>query len=904
MSLSKKHIILTSILIILLILTYVFYLRIKQHTYPPIKAIPENASFILKVNNANKLLSNLSGSNNMWKEISKIKSFKKLNKQIHFLDSITSKNNNISEIVKNHNIYISAHTTQDEKIVFLYLIQLPNLYQKLFIHKFIKNIFKNKCTINSLNYNNKTNINYVIIPEKDKIFSYSIYKGVFIGSYNANLVKKSIDQLNSKTSINNDIAFKKVYLTEGKKVKANIYINFKYFYKILSNYALKKHIKNIYLLSDFAQWSELDLNLKKDKLFLNGYTVASDTNKLFLNLFRNQPFHKNKLISIFPYNTCFFIDFDFEDFNNLYKNYKSFLTKNSRIKQYKQKIKSLNKKYDKNIEKTILPCIGNEIALIITKTNSLNIKDNTFAVFQTKNIKKTKNSLNKLSKKTKTIYYGYTIKHIDIPYLMPLFFGPLFNKLETNYYTNIDEYIIFANSVSSLKDFINNYKSGYILDKNKFYKNFSENTFDKSNIYLYYNFRNSFNMYKEFLNKDFAFQVDSNFEKIKKFDALSIQFSLSNKQFYTNLYLKYNPFYKDQSKSIWQTSLDANIYGKPYFVKNHRNKKLMIIVFDNKRNMYLINNLAKIKWKIPIKENVKSKIYQVDYYKNGKIQYLFNTENYLYLIDINGNNVANYPIKLKTKANNGISVFDYNKNKDYRILIAENDNKIYNYNIKGKLVKGWKIPKVKAKVTVTIQHLFANNKDYIIIPENNGNVIITDRRGRTKIKIIKSFTNSLNSNFYVNKTNSKGCLLTTDKNGKIIYISKKGKISSTIFNKFSENHYFIYADFDNNNSKDFIYLDKNKLYVYNKFKKLIYYYEFKTPIKSKPIFKHINSKEKIIGVVSKETKRIYLFNHNGLIRTSTNFVGETPFIIGRLNNKKQLNLITGSGETLYNYLIE
>ena len=58
---------------------------------------------------------------------------------------------------------------------------------------------------------------------------------------------------------------------------------------------------------------------------------------------------------------------------------------------------------------------------------------------------------------------------------------------------------------------------------------------------------------------------------------------------------------------------------------------------------------------------------QIDYYKNGKLQLLFNTENQLYMIDRLGNFVTNYPIDLPTTTHLSHALFDYDNNKKYRI---------------------------------------------------------------------------------------------------------------------------------------------------------------------------------------------------------------------------------------------
>ena len=66
-------------------------------------------------------------------------------------------------------------------------------------------------------------------------------------------------------------------------------------------------------------------------------------------------------------------------------------------------------------------------------------------------------------------------------------------------------------------------------------------------------------------------------------------------------------------------------------------------------------------------------IYQIDFYKNGKLQLLFNTAAQLHLLDRNGNYVERYPVKLRSPATNGMALFDYEKSRDYRIFLAAED---------------------------------------------------------------------------------------------------------------------------------------------------------------------------------------------------------------------------------------
>ena len=75
---------------------------------------------------------------------------------------------------------------------------------------------------------------------------------------------------------------------------------------------------------------------------------------------------------------------------------------------------------------------------------------------------------------------------------------------------------------------------------------------------------------------------------------------------------------------------------------------------------------------------------------------VFNTKSKLHVIDILGNEIERFPIKFNYLASNPVSIFDYDNNKDYRFLIAGDDNKIHNYNISGTQVTGWIQPEISS----------------------------------------------------------------------------------------------------------------------------------------------------------------------------------------------------------------
>jgi uncharacterized protein YjiK len=115
-----------------------------------------------------------------------------------------------------------------------------------------------------------------------------------------------------------------------------------------------------------------------------------------------------------------------------------------------------------------------------------------------------------------------------------------------------------------------------------------------------------------------------------------------------------------------------------------------IVFQDEQHNLVQVSSSGRIRWSIPVSGPVLSDIHQIDFFKNGRFQYLFNTAGKIFLIDRNGNNVQGFPITLASPATNGVSVFDYDKNRNYRYFVACEDRKIHAFDHAGKPINGWK----------------------------------------------------------------------------------------------------------------------------------------------------------------------------------------------------------------------
>ena len=192
---------------------------------------------------------------------------------------------------------------------------------------------------------------------------------------------------------------------------------------------------------------------------------------------------------------------------------------------------------------------------------------------------------------------------------------------------------------------------------------------------------------------------------------------------------------KDQAVSssyLWSTSLDAPVIAGPFLVKNHRSGVNNVVVQDETNTLYWMNEAGEVKWTKKLDLPIVGPIQQVDLFKNAKYQLVFTTSNQLHCIDLLGRNVEDFPITLPSNTSFGLSVMDYDKNRNYRFLIPCGD-KLYNFTSDGKMVDGWKTDASNGILTQRPFLYQRGGKDYIITSTLE-KAFILNRRGESRIK--------------------------------------------------------------------------------------------------------------------------------------------------------------------------
>jgi hypothetical protein len=919
---------LISVIVLLLassiIIGFVFIRNKSASGVNPLKAIPVDAAFILQINNFHSLSNSLIKENRIWTGLYEILFFRDLTNKIRYIDSLIKDNSDFAEIALKSKAYISGHYIGGRKSEYLCIVSLPpgksdnniiDLLSKITNQNLKKTVRKYEGkSIYTIKITDKagTKNSYLVVAEGNIIFSKSVV-----------LTENSIRQLSLTKSLSDDTEFAKILSTAGKNKDANLFVDLRKFAGLISNIASDNFREKIKNYKDFAGWAEYDINLTENQIILNGFLLSEGSKDTFLEIFKDSNPVMITSDKILPASISAFLTMGIDNVEKINKNLGRYFGEIEKASIRKNELRKIENSYGLNPEKLFLSITDNELTVAQDNTEGTSLEQSTYVMIKCKSGNQAHKQLNDAvtqicTKKGINIQKQHNIYSIDnetkfeivefpIENITGIVYGGLFKMHDRCFYTFLGNYLIFGQSVDALGHLLYCNVLNKTLSTNEAYRSFSSNIDPKSYLLFYTNLGRSSNFFSTYFDHKIFATWEKHSDIFQTIQPLGIQITEVSNMKYCNILIQYIKESRRKPQTIWESLLDTSFNFKPQLVLNHYTKQNEIFLQDLDNNIYLINKAGRIIWKQKIAEQINSTVYQIDYYKNGKLQLLFSTENYLHLIDRDGNYIERYPLRLRTRSSAGMSLFDYENNKNYRIFIPCIDNKIYAYALDGSIISGWQFRGSDYPVDQPVNHFQSGDKDYIVFGDKYHTYIL-DRRGSVRIAIDEIITKSKNNNYIFDNTGTteKSRIIITDTTGNIISIYYDGHMSTSTVGVFSNNHFFDFKDVDADGEKDYIFVDNNNIDVFRQNKSKIFSYVFAHAIKEKPVYFRFSSSDRKLGLVDKEDQNIYLLNSNGSVYKGFPLVGTTLFSIGYLEDSEgSFNLIVGGRNNfLYNYSVQ
>jgi hypothetical protein len=595
-----------------------FYTTVKRDVKPVLSAVPTDCMVLLRVNNSIDLLSYVERQHTAIAELFDLDPKGSNTAIIKALKYFESK-------IRIDDFWFSTHF-RNNQTNYLLLFNVDALQQRVF-GRFLNEL--------------KNEDNKIIAFEIDKkpVFG-GFSDGIFIASFDYDLLQEALNQIGNTPNLLNDAALEKVLNSAGKNVPANLFIQVPELAKSLQSKVNSDYAILLKTLGLFSKWIEYDLIERTDRTLLTGYAVQSKSETFFLDLLAYKTPEQSTIANVLPSTTRFFFNLNVENFPEFYEQFQMFLDEYHLLKPRDSALNSHSENLAELCKETFSNCISQELSYFSFLDGYGNMR--IAIVFQYDDLNETRFFLQRLlnySPPHRGIEQIDKIHRLHLPNLLPNSLFGFFPRSSTYFFAMIGHHIFFATEEETLLHIRMFFDQQKVLSKTVRMHNFSAQMQDEANL----------NIYVQDLRMIFRKAPNV---------ACGLQFSGSKGIMYAHAYLQSNAGREreyDQLEIAPKKATPAdkirkgfkgNVLHGAFQVNNHRVKnEPFYLLQDDKFVMYYLDKNGKILWKRQVDGVLKSGIEEVDYLKNQKIQYRFQTEKQTYILDIFGRNVGNYPKK-------------------------------------------------------------------------------------------------------------------------------------------------------------------------------------------------------------------------------------------------------------------
>lgn len=562
--------------------------------------------------------------------------------------------------------------------------------------------------------------NYSKITVKNTSFYATKLDSIWVATDHKLLLENSIREFQNPTTKDTQLEESLLALDKSKSFSAlikNSQIS------ELSNRLLPNFKTNS--LRNLTGWSALDFTVDANTISFNGIYKPKDTANDYTSIFNKTIAQTNEVLKITPINAKSVTSFTYDNFEQVWQNLSVY---NSRELNFETDI--LDDFIGETNEFGVIELENEKLIAFTLLNDELDVEnyfssDGVFETYRDTPIFKLSETLNLEEKLT-----------------------PLILAKNLNYYIQTEAFIVFAESNKGLKTLISALKNEDTLTESEWFEDFSEEISNESSVLFIQNIDELNTIVTNGVADTYTKDWKKTNTKGYRLSALQLNADTN----FTHLHYvvsKTKPAkIEGKVNQMASTFLDSEIINTPHFVKNYVTKGMDAVVQDKKNQLSLLSNTGKIIWQKSIDAPILGKIEQIDMYRNGRLQLVFTTQNALHVVDRKGNDVAPFPIKFNDPITQPVAVFDYDKNRKYRIAVVQN-SKLSLYDQRGKLVSGFNFKNENnGSITQLPKHIRVGSKDYILVNENTDGLHILSRTGKERIKIKPKATVVSNNNWY------------------------------------------------------------------------------------------------------------------------------------------------------------
>ncbi len=919
---EKKYWIWFGVLLVLLGVFVFFLLRwtgsTREAADDPYRAVPVDAFMMVETDDLPQVVHLLSSSSAVWADLSKVPDIAGITRSFSLADSLFGASRELYRLFRGGPLVISFHNAGRQDADLLAVVLLPAGFGE----KGAAGVLGAVARVEPLREYNHVKVYSALFSGEEKPLYFSVKKGLLLLSPDRILLEKSIRQTDAGRSLLQDRSFVGLRKTAGRNEVMNLYLRGDRMPFFLRRWLQADLFRRLSGVMPVGGWAELDLSSAGESLLLNGFMITGDSTGYLADLLTTCEPAEADIFEVIPTAAVSATVLTFGDEQrylgrlNRYRRQKG-LGRGDLPDRFREVT-------GRDAGEVFSSFLTRQAAFVELSVRNETPANNTFVVSAVKSGMAARREMEKIlseyaKKKNISPSSLQTTVSFDRETKMPVYhlpfagvpqylFGGFTGDHPCRYVMITDQYILWGNSVKAVSRYLRFNILQQTLSHDPAFREFTDGMASRSNLFYFLRLPDG----GRIVDKHFSSSFSASYQAYAKaginiryigYEAIS-----QNGMIYNNIFLHYKERTEERAVTVWESLLDTVFDYKPQLVVNHRTGQKEIFLQDVGNRLYLINASGRILWKVPIRERILGQAYQIDFYRNGKLQLLFNTKHFLYLVDRNGNFVERFPVSLRSAASGPLALFDYDHNGKYRLFLPGEDKKVYVYDKRGNLVPGWKTPRCESVVRGPIKHFVRGGKDYIVFTDTM-NLYILDRQGNVRISVPENIVRPPHQSISLapRPGEREPSFVVNTTGGEVCFVSLRGKVRRLRFSGIPDDAWFLYEDLDGNGRREFLFLYDDKLQVMTAPDKTFFTYQFKDASASyAPVIYTFSERDKKTGVVDATRGNIYLVNNNGRLYEGFPMRGRTQFSIGRMGAAAgHFNLIVGGDDNfLYNYSVK
>ena len=763
--------------------TYLYYThwRSEYQAGEAMPYIPQSAALVYEVADFNKQWENFQQTP-IAQELSQLPAFAPIQQAISLLKELVEDAQSLAGVP----LTLSVHGLSEEQLGYIFYFNTNHAATQTLLAAIMARIRPDK----AYNQSGRKYAGYKITTLSKQgapqHLSYIKHDQYIIASFSSLLIEDVVRALASKRP-GSFLGLKKSANTPG-----SLYINFSQLPQLLRPFVRHDQAASLNTsLAAFAQRSQLNVKLTDHHLLLSGFAQAQEPGAQYLtNVLAGQTAGSVLIAPYLPQNTAVLRHVTFSDAEQLWAAWQQYSVQ-AHIPPAAGAAELLTA--------TLCPLLQGEIghctlaASEQQKAEQLVFMKVTDPHAFTEVLKRASLLTAVPSQRSEMPPSSY---QLSTNYFQHWLLGQLFPTFEANYLTQVADYIVLANREGALQTWYGQYQQGKTWANTPTTQAWLASTLEQAHFSLFVDLKKAWPQLIQALKPAWQQVCETHADALQRFAYGNLQLLHEpNVGAYMSILLKHQEECPSQASPAQQAATtqaaappktlasaaffqtEAPIIHAPWLVKSHISKGYYVLLQDALYQLYLLDPEGKLLWKKTLEGPIRTDVFEIDFYKNNKTQYLFATDSQLYLLDYYGRRVSRYPHPLPQSVH--LQVVDYNHNKQFRCLLATAQGNIYLKDKQYQPLPAWNPKALGHAFANTPFHIRVQAKDYLLALQTNGVLQAFNRKGQSYPGFPIDLKASVHNPLLVRKGNTDTALVVLTDMGQHICLNLAGQVQET-----------------------------------------------------------------------------------------------------------------------------